>query len=79
MKRYQEAQSDTPFKMPNLNTNKVVLEALLRLSKKHWNKFMSSENIYQTMRLELFPIGHNYDLVRRTSTTLLRQFSKSLS
>ncbi|UUD36417.1 hypothetical protein NPA08_01085 [Mycoplasmopsis citelli] len=70
LKNYKQKNSTIEFTVPDFGTSKEILQALIKLPDKDWNKLNSNEEQYILLRNELFQPGDNLEKAKRQRLNL---------
>lgn len=63
--KYRIQNADKIFHIPDFGTSKEILNALLKLDDKNWNKLISNNKQYVLLREELFSNGNNLKIASK--------------
>jgi hypothetical protein len=61
---YRIQNSSMDVEIPDFGSSKQILDALVQLSAKNWNKLMSDDPKYELLRSELFSSGNNLETAK---------------
>ncbi len=65
LKEYRSRNSGSDVDIPDFGSSPEMLQALINLPTKYWNKLMSSDEKYVLLRNELFSSGNNLQLAQQ--------------